>query len=299
MSRDAKLKLAIIAFTALIGGGLAFARGLRFPWSDGFAPFAVVAVFGPSAMVFHRRRVEPFSLSLQAAMHVLVFTACFTVLMYAVATFSPPLIDDALLSADATLGIDVSQCVLWANDHPQLHRVIIYAYNSTFIQSLAVILILGFREERRPLELFVLRFMLALLITATVFACFPAKGPFAIHQIAVNPTQASYLQQLEALRAGTLQQVSLKTAEGLVTFPSFHTTWAILLACAVRHNRWLLVPFALLNALVIVGTLTTGWHYFVDVLAGATLAAVIIVATNRLYPWLDRGRQSQIEPSLG
>lgn len=290
MNRDTKLKLGVIVATAVIGGGLAFAHGLRFPWSDGFAPFAVIAVFGPTAALFQRRKVEPFAISLLAAMQVLVFTACFTVLMYALASFAAPLADGWLQAADDAMGIDVSRCVVWAQAHPRLHWVIVQAYNSTFLQTLAVILILGFRDERRPLELFVLRFMLALLITAAIFALLPAKGPFAFHQLAVNPTQSRYLAQFEALRAGQMQAVSLKDAEGLVTFPSFHTTWAILLAFAVWHHKRLFVPFALWNALVIVGTLTTGWHYGVDVIAGAVLAAIVIVVTARLRPWIERGR---------
>lgn len=289
MNRDTKLKLGILVATAAIGGALALVQGLRYPWSDGFAPFMVVGVFGPCAIAFHRRKVQPFAISLLAAMQVLVFTACFTVLMYALASFGAPLADESFLAADRWLGFHTPDVVAWANAHPLLHRVIIYAYNSTFLQTLAVILILGFRDERRPLELFVLRFMLALLITAAIFTVLPAKGPFALHGLEANPTQTQFLTQFEALRSGELRNVSLRDAEGLVTFPSFHTTWALLIAFAVFHHKRLFVPFAFWNALVVVGTLTTGWHYLVDVLAGAALAVVVMFVTTRLRPWIERG----------
>ena len=102
-------------------------------------------------------------------------------------------------------------------------------------QTLVVILLLGFQSDRKPLELFVMRFMIALLITAAVFSIAPARGPFAAYGYEPNPTQQSYLEHLEGLRSGERTVVSLRDAEGLVTFPSFHTAWAILLAANWRR----------------------------------------------------------------
>ena len=72
----------------------------------------------------------------------------------------------------------------------------------------------------------------------------------------------------------------------LVTFPSFHTTWAILLAYAFRGRRRWFIPAVILNAAVIAATLTTGWHYFTDVIGGVLLAVAVIWLTKRLEPWL-------------
>jgi len=289
MTRDTKLKLGILAGTGTVGGVLALYTGLRFPWTDSVAPLAVVATLGPCAVFYQRRHVEPFVLSLLAAMQVLVFTACFTVLMYSLAALNAPVVDGLLMSADAALGIHVPDIVAWAKGRPWLYQGIGLAYDSVIVQTLVIILLLGFQGDRRPLEQYVLRFMLALLITATVFAVMPAEGPFVTYGMDARPTQQRYLEHFEGLRSGRLRAVSLRDAEGLVTFPSFHTTWAILLAAAFWHRRRLFLPFALLNAVVIVGTITTGWHYLVDVLAGVLVAVVTIVLTNRLRPWLEQG----------
>lgn len=294
MSRDSKLKIGILIATVSIGGVLALYSGLRFPWTDSIAPFAVVMSLGPCAAFYHRRKVDPFVMSLMAAMQVLVFTACFTVLMYSVAALGAPAADHLLMTADAALGIHVPAIVEWAKARPWFYWTIGYAYDTVIIQTLLVIVLLGFKGDRKPLEQFVLRFMIALLITAAIFSVMPAKGPFAMYGLEARPTQERYLSHFEQLRSGTMTAVSLRDAEGLVTFPSFHTTWAILLACAFWHRRKLFVPFALLNVAVIIGTMTTGWHYFVDVLGGVAVAVITILLTNGLRPWLDHSSNSHV-----
>lgn len=287
-SRDFLVKLVILCATGITGGAIALAVGLRFPWSDALAPLGILATLGPCAVFYQRRHEEKFVGTLLAVIQLLLFTACFTVLMYSVAAIGAPPCDDALLRIDSALGIFVPDVAAWASQFPLLTLVIDVAYNSTLPQTLLVVLLLGFAGDKDPLEQFVLRFMIVLLVTAAIFAVAPAAGPFAVFGLEPNATQQSYLAQFEALRDGTLTSVTLTDTEGLVTFPSFHTAWAILLTAAAWHRKKLRVPFAALNALVIVGTLTTGWHYFIDVLAGAALAGLTIAATNRLRPWLAR-----------
>ena len=73
-----------------------------------------------------------------------------------------------------------------------------------------------------------------------------------------------------------------KDVDGLITFPSFHTTWAVLLALAFLRRRRLLPLFATLNVIVIVSTLTTGWHYLVDVLGGIAVCLLAVVSLRPL-----------------
>src|SRR5712692_5267217 len=69
---------------------------------------------------------------------------------------------------------------------------------------------------------------------------------------------------------------------GVVCFPSFHVVWAILFAAALWGFRWLRIPVALVAAMVILSTMTTGWHYFADVLGGVLLAIISILSAKRL-----------------
>jgi membrane-associated phospholipid phosphatase len=67
---------------------------------------------------------------------------------------------------------------------------------------------------------------------------------------------------------------------GMICFPSFHVIWAILCVAALWGYRFLRIPVALLAAMIILSTVTTGWHYFIDVLGGVVIAALSLSAAR-------------------
>jgi hypothetical protein len=282
MRRDTCLKIGLVAGTACAGGLLLWFQGMTFSLWHNAAPVWVMAALAPAAALSHRRQNPQFVMTLLALMTLLVFTSCFTVLMYALAALSFPLTDPWLVAADAFFGVHVPSIVDWAGRHPWIAGVLEVAYATSILQTFALVIALGFTGQRRSLENFVLRFMVALLITAVVFALVPAEGPFTGYGFEPSPHQADYLEHLRTLRSGERTEVVLVGAEGLVTFPSFHTAWAILLTAAVWHRRRWLPIVAIVNSLVIAATLTTGWHYFVDVLGGAAVAYLAIEISRRL-----------------
>ena len=286
MSRDSKLKIAIIAGTALLGGFIALVMGIRLPVSELTGPIAVVGFLGPCAAFYHKRQTAQFVSCLMAVMQVLVFTACFTLLMYSVATFSMPFVDGPIAECDRLLNVHVPDIVLWANNHSIISNVLLITYHTMLPQTLILVIALGFIGDQKQLESFVLRFMTALLITVSIFAIAPAKGPFAHYGMKNSPSQERYLEHLTTLRNGDRTEIVLSETEGLVTFPSFHTAWAILLMMAVWHRKRVFVPVCILNLAVIAGTLTTGWHYFTDVLGGVVIAFAVMAITRKLEPWL-------------
>lgn len=70
---------------------------------------------------------------------------------------------------------------------------------------------------------------------------------------------------------------------GLVTFPSFHTSLAIITAYAVRGIKFVATPVAILNGIVIISTLPEGGHYLIDLIAGAIISTIAIVAIRTRY----------------
>lgn len=285
MTRDTQLKLLILVGTAACGGVLLAFGGVRFSLGSNLAAAGVVAALGPPALFYHHRDTPQFATTLTAIMFLMVYTSCFTVLMYGAAALGGPLIDDRLIAADQAFGVHVPAIVAWAERHPLAGLVLELAYSSAIPQTLLVVVLLGFEGQRRDLENFVLQFMLGLTLTAAIFCVAPAAGPFVGYGYEPSAAQGRYLEHLYGLRAGTHAEVTLKDAEGLVTFPSFHTAWAIFLAFACRHRRGWFFPVAALNALMIAATLTTGWHYFCDVLGGFVLAAATILLVQRLESW--------------
>lgn len=285
MTRDSLFQWSAIAATVLAAAALIAARGLSFPPGDAVSPLVIAVLLGLASAYYQRRGVANFVACLNALLHVTLFTACYSVLMYACGALGRPLIDDSLMRFDAACGVHLPSIVEWAAAHPHLQRGLQWAYNSLLLQTPLVIIVLGFAGDERRLARFVRQFMLATLVCAAVFAIAPAAGPFAAYGYPPNATQARYLAHLHELRDGVRTVVTWRGAEGLITFPSFHTTWAILLTWAFwKRPRWF-IPSALVNAAVIAATLTTGWHYFADVAAGAVLGGAVIGWTE----WRDRG----------
>jgi membrane-associated phospholipid phosphatase len=70
--------------------------------------------------------------------------------------------------------------------------------------------------------------------------------------------------------------------EGLITFPSFHTTLAVLFVAALRKHRLALVIGGVVNGSMLLSIPSEGGHYLVDVFAGALVAVLAIVAAARI-----------------
>lgn len=280
MSRDSRIKWTLIGLTVCAAAALIRVQGLEFPAADALSPLTIAALLGAAALFYHRRREESFVACLNALLHVTLYTACYSVLMYAAAALNRPLIDDWLMGCDAVARVHVPDLMAWATANPMIERGLRIAYNSLLLQTPLVIVVLGFTGDRRALEQFVLQFMLGTWICLVVFCAWPAAGPFSGYGFTPNATQARYLDHLHQLRDGVRTLITWRNAEGLITFPSFHTTWALILAWAVRRRPWLFVLSGCVNAGVILATMTTGWHYFTDVVAGVVLAVGVITLTT-------------------
>ncbi len=77
--------------------------------------------------------------------------------------------------------------------------------------------------------------------------------------------------------------------QGIISFPSFHTSLGVLFTYVVRKRRLILLPVALLNVAMIVSVLTEGGHFLVDVVAGAAVAAAAIWATAQIEAMSHHG----------
>jgi len=269
---DTLLRMAILAGVFVLDLALFPLSGLSLSWGNAVAPLAVLVTLGTVALVYERRGAPQLVLVAIACLQLLLFTAAFTLLMYAAASLGRPLADTTLAASDAAVGFSTLACWRWAQAHENVNLLLNLAYHSVMPQMLLIVLLLGMRGRRVALSAFVLRYMVCLLLTLLVFAAVPAEGPFVAPEFTPNASQTRYLEQLRGVRDGSLTRISLAESEGLITFPSFHTSLALLLAMsagAMGSLRW---PLVIVNLLVIVATITSGWHYATDVLAGAIVA---------------------------
>lgn len=189
-----------------------------------------------------------------------------------------PLRDSLLASLDAHLGFNVAAVAHWAAQH-WLGRAINESYALLTPMIVLGFLVPGLTGKARAVKRLLAANLVAFAVGVPVFAMVPAVGPWYGEHFAPNPVQT--VCEADLLRMRETAPYEHRPA-GVVCFPSFHVMWAVLSAEALACFRWLRWPAWILAALIVVSTMTTGWHYFCDVLGGFALAAVAITAAHRL-----------------
>jgi membrane-associated phospholipid phosphatase len=220
----------------------------------------------------------PASRLLTAFAQIFAFAAVASYLSYAAMAASPFPLADALLSrADAAIGFDWLAWFAWLKANPALHVVLAKAYASAPLQVFALLLYFAYADAERVDEALLATILsVGLIIPGMVLL--PAVGAWSHYGIGVEPWRSEIL----ALRAHTLQTVG--TMQGIISFPSFHTVMAIVLANMARGRRWFL-PVLVLNVLLIASVMSEGAHYGVDMLAGVAVACVAIGASRTVLAW--------------
>lgn len=175
-----------------------------------------------------------------------------------------PLRDPLLVSIDSRLHVSVPAIVRWANIY-WLGRCI----NATYPLLLWMLPIGLFAPalagKATHAREYVLANACAFGLGLPIFALMPAIGPWYGYHFAGFASQEALQVEILALRDTVPHAMEIA---GVVCFPSFHVIWAVLFCRALWAFRRFRLPVALVSTLVILSTITTGWHYFVDVLAG-------------------------------
>jgi membrane-associated phospholipid phosphatase len=201
-----------------------------------------------------------------------LFAQCmFGPLSYVAASVGGPLQDDGLDRLDRALGFDWSGFNAWVAAHPWVQATLQLAYDSPPLQLGLLLLVVCYRHHQQVREL-LLALTLTLLAAIVTASLLPALGAHIQHGAPVPALQQG-IDDLLALRDGSLRRLSLPDIQGIISFPSFHAAMAVLLAWGMRRPRWLLAVAAPVNAAMLVSTLTAGGHYLADVVAGAAIAA--------------------------
>lgn len=290
-SRDDASWAIIAVLFALVA-----AMEVRAPLAIDMASLAnlLVACFALSAAAIFYRRVRPIeklSVSCVVLVQALVFSAAGAVLSYLLAREGGPLWDSTLYAWDQSLGLDWESHVRFIDAHPFLVLPFHLAYGSLIPQIIAVILALGFGGKLDQLRTFAFGAISSGIAAIIISAFVPAVSNY----VRLGLTEADFqhvspwagyvhLKDLTALRSGTMAELSLPRMQGIITFPSYHaclatlTLWAFLKS-GLGWLRWIGAAVALTT---IAATPVDGGHYFVDVIAGISIAIASLVAGSRL-----------------
>ena len=205
-------------------------------------------------------------------------------LLIQIAGRSPyPLVDRRLNAIDAGMHFQTASMVHLVARFPPLVAALNNAYAVEPIFVICAVLVPPFCGLTIASRRFVTALILASLLTAILFIFMPAAGPWITQPLQANSKQADITAYLISLKSPGPVRLNAVN-DGIVSFPSFHVVYAILSAVALGSIRWLRAPVWIFAAIICISTITSGWHYGIDVLAGIILSIIVI--------WLAR----QIEP---
>jgi membrane-associated phospholipid phosphatase len=201
-----------------------------------------------------------------------------------------PLADVKLAAIDALCHFRTAQIVYLVKKVPAAEAFFQFNYGLMTALMLAAALVIPALIGRVAYShRFVLGTVIAAVVAALVFRFWPAVGPWTVEAFNATKEQAEAARSLVTLRSGLPLSSDMVNSD-IVSFPSFHVVLAVLSAWALGCVR-LLRPLAwIVCAFICVSTITTGWHYGIDVLGGLVVAAGAIA----LSAWIVR-----IPPALG
>lgn len=216
-----------------------------------------------------------------------IFTALFiwtvlalvgTPLTYLAARADFPLADGLLRSFDLALGFDGVKWQAMVYAHPLLNWVLDLAYGSLGIQVLFGCILFPLTGETwRYREMFWLAWI-GLIATCALSAFLPAEGISARYLHGAP----AWREHLISLRTGRPILAELGGMRGIVFFPSYHAELALIFAYVNRTAGIVTWVMLLLNALMLVSTLSAGDHYLADVIAGVALMSGLILILRKL-----------------
>jgi membrane-associated phospholipid phosphatase len=165
------------------------------------------------------------------------------------------------------------------------------AYASYYVLPIACVVVLWNQDRLAEFDRLVFSLTVVLLVSYAAYFIAPAAGP------RVPPAQAQ--MQLGGGAASAALRAFLRGCERneLDAFPSGHTaTSLVFLAQAwsmFRRQRFLL---AAVVAAIVFSTVYLSLHYVVDVVAGAVLAALVVIALRRFASSRLGSREALLSP---
>jgi hypothetical protein len=181
-----------------------------------------------------------------------------------------PLRDALFVKVDLALGFNDPAIVAWCTNHWLVGNVLDHSYSLLVPLLASAILLPALLGQAEAAQKFVLANTIAFVGSFPLFAFLPAVGPWYGYHFPANEPQIVAETAIIALHSGA----PTSQFAGVLTFPSFHVIWAALSALALCSIRRFRVFGVVIAVLVVVSTLTTGWHYAADLVAGLIVAGL-------------------------
>lgn len=242
----------------------------------------LLAFFYTFYLLYKKFRPDPnIMMAFLSACWLISYTGVALTLSYLAYTTDKPLVTSALAEIDHSLGFYAPSLVLWFWQHKWLNLIFAFIYNSFLYQKPFTLLYLSLRGRIDQLESFMMQYLIAGFLTIFMGAIFPAEGTYAWYHFQPNAAQAGDLARLYELRQHI---VNLGQLNGIVEFPSFHTTLGVIYVYAFRdENKFIFIPILLLNILLIFSCLSHGGHFLIDIIGGIFVAGIAISLERLIF----------------
>ena len=243
-----------------------------------------------AGLYYDRLRNEPrLSAMLLGTGFLVGMSAAVALLNYLLLTMAGHRIDPLLAGMDRALGIDWPAMMAFAAQHPLLSQILALAYMSLLPQTALLVPLLGWFGRYEEIAPFCLSVAVAALIAVAVWTIAPSFGAFSVYSLPLSTTahlplalDASYARALAGLLAHGPGYISPHNIKGLIGFPSFHATLALLLLWYGRELPYLRWPLLALNLTVLAATPIQGGHHVVDVAGGIALTVLAVAIADRI-----------------
>lgn len=200
-----------------------------------------------------------------------------------------PYADAFLTRIDQALPVDWTAYYIGIAGQFVILLVQFIAYNAfTFMSCVTFFTLVAFYRTRQA-EFFLSAYFFIAFACILIGMFFPANGPvdyilhqkIPLHLFADFIPGVYHIPYIEAMREAGPITLKMDNLKGLVCFPSFHTAGGIIMAWSLRRTR-IFWPMTIYAAIMISSTPTVGGHYFIDVLGGAAVAVIMLLALERL-----------------
>jgi hypothetical protein len=205
---------------------------------------------------------------------------------YVAASANFPMQDTAFAWIDRALGLQWPGYFTFLTSSDWTISAALFAYSMIQWPVFAIPVALAFAGKYRRLQEFTLALALSLIVTTAISAIVPANGIYDAQMLTASDApfrSPAYLMQLHdvpLIRDGSLRELDLMNLAGIVAFPSFHATSAVLFLWAMWSVWWLRpIAAATMGAMLFV-TPFVGGHYFIDIIGGLVVAFGAIAAAR-------------------
>ena len=277
-----RASLALAAAATLVFCVVLWLRGIGFAWRHSMSVCGPILMLVLFSLVYRTVRRDLLVARITFALAVQIWTACIVGgICLAALGWQLPFVDHILAGADHALGLDVSSFTTAVAQVPLLAKAcgVAYVVSSVTVFGAVICLTLLKRSDRIAELGFI--FVTTILSCSVVGIFFPAVGAFTylnlpatVRHLLPEGSGIYYMAGLQLYRSGAETTIDFTRLVGVITFPSFHTCMALMVAYAFRAIPKIFWPMVAFNLLVGISIIIIGGHYVIDIFGGVAVFAM-------------------------